>query len=189
MTFAEKLKTLRKQKGWSQTKLANELGVSRQSVSKWEQSEVVPDTSNLEKISKVFNMPTENLLQEEIDIVPQYKGVIKQERKNNSYVFSLLCVLAGLLILCSILILSYKIPSRQKVVSEIDKTDIFVLEGKNDFNEAETVVYFTKTFGFIPFINTYYLHWLVVLSAVLIIYPIVSLIKRKRVNVSYEKNS
>lgn len=36
MTLSEKILMLRKQKGWSQEELAEQLGVSRQSVSKWE---------------------------------------------------------------------------------------------------------------------------------------------------------
>lgn len=36
MTLAEKITMLRKQKGWSQEELSNQMDVSRQSVSKWE---------------------------------------------------------------------------------------------------------------------------------------------------------
>lgn len=42
MIFAEKLKTERSKKGWSQEELAEKLFVSRQSVSKWENGQNYP---------------------------------------------------------------------------------------------------------------------------------------------------
>ena len=46
MTFGEKLKKLRIEKQLSQEDLANQLGVSRQAISKWEQDIALPDTNN-----------------------------------------------------------------------------------------------------------------------------------------------
>lgn len=43
MLLADKIVTLRKRAGWSQEELAAQLGVSRQSVSKWEGAQSVPD--------------------------------------------------------------------------------------------------------------------------------------------------
>ena len=43
MTFSDKLIALRKKAGWSQEELASQLGVTRQSVSKWEGAQSVPD--------------------------------------------------------------------------------------------------------------------------------------------------
>ena len=43
MTFAKKLKMLRKQAGMSQEKLAEKLGVSRQAITKWETDTGIPD--------------------------------------------------------------------------------------------------------------------------------------------------
>ena len=47
MNLSEKLLKLRKQSGLSQQELADQLNVSRQSVSKWELNESVPDISNI----------------------------------------------------------------------------------------------------------------------------------------------
>ena len=47
MKLAEKLFELRKEKGWSQEKLAEQINVSRQSISKWESGQVLPE---IEKI-------------------------------------------------------------------------------------------------------------------------------------------
>ena len=48
MILADKIAELRKKNGWSQEELAGQLGVSRQSVSKWESAASIPD---LDKIS------------------------------------------------------------------------------------------------------------------------------------------
>ena len=67
MIFADKLIQLRKKNGWSQEDLANEIGVSRQSVSKWESAQSVPDLNKVLKLSKIFNVSTDYLLKDEIE--------------------------------------------------------------------------------------------------------------------------
>ena len=47
MTLSEKIMSLRKERGWSQEFLADKLGVSRQSVSKWEMGQSVPDLKRI----------------------------------------------------------------------------------------------------------------------------------------------
>ena len=54
MKLAEKIMTLRKQRGWSQEELAQQLSVSRQSVSKWESGASVPDLDKILKMSGDF---------------------------------------------------------------------------------------------------------------------------------------
>ena len=51
MNLAEKIITLRKEMSWSQEDLANEINVSRQAVSKWEQNQSVPDMDKIIKMS------------------------------------------------------------------------------------------------------------------------------------------
>ena len=62
MTFAEKLKALRKQTGMSQEKLAEKLNVSRQAVTKWETDAGIPDIENLRAISALFGISIDELL-------------------------------------------------------------------------------------------------------------------------------
>ena len=62
MTFAQKLLALRRQKGLSQEQLAEQLLVSRQAVSRWENGEVWPDAPNLVQISKLFGVSVDYLL-------------------------------------------------------------------------------------------------------------------------------
>lgn len=65
MTFAEKLKSIRKQAGFSQEKLAEKLGVSRQAITKWETDAGIPDIENLMAISTLFDISIDELLSNE----------------------------------------------------------------------------------------------------------------------------
>ena len=66
MILAEKIMTLRKRAGWSQEELAAQLGVSRQSVSKWEGAQSVPDMQKVVQMSRLFGVTTDYLLKEEL---------------------------------------------------------------------------------------------------------------------------
>lgn len=67
MILADKLIILRKQAGWSQEELAAQLGVSRQSVSKWEGAQSVPDLERVVQISRLFGVSTDYLLKDELE--------------------------------------------------------------------------------------------------------------------------
>lgn len=65
MIFADKLITLRKKAGWSQEELAEQLGVTRQSVSKWEGAQSVPDIDKILQMSRLFGVTTDYLLKDD----------------------------------------------------------------------------------------------------------------------------
>ena len=65
MTFAEKLKSIRKQAGLSQEQLAEKLGLSRQAVTKWETETGIPDIENMMAISALFDISIDELLSNE----------------------------------------------------------------------------------------------------------------------------
>ncbi|MCI8597417.1 MAG: helix-turn-helix transcriptional regulator [Lachnospiraceae bacterium] len=62
MTFAQKLKSIRKQACMSQEQLADKLGVSRQAVTKWETDAGMPDIENIMTISSLFQISIDELL-------------------------------------------------------------------------------------------------------------------------------
>ena len=62
MILADKIILLRKRKGWSQEELAEQLGVTRQSVSKWEGAQSVPDIQKIIQMSEIFGVTTDYLL-------------------------------------------------------------------------------------------------------------------------------
>ena len=65
MKFGEKLKTTRKEHGYSQESLAELLGVSRQAVCKWENSQGYPEIDTLVSISQILGISVDYLLKEE----------------------------------------------------------------------------------------------------------------------------
>ena len=66
MLLADKIVTLRKRAGWSQEELAAQLGVSRQSVSKWEGAQSVPDMQKVVQMSRLFGVTTDYLLHDRL---------------------------------------------------------------------------------------------------------------------------
>ncbi len=62
MTFAEKLMELRKQRGWSQEELGERLGVTRQTVSKWELGSTTPEMDKLAAMSELFGISLDELV-------------------------------------------------------------------------------------------------------------------------------
>lgn len=69
MILAEKIMMLRKKSGWSQEELADQLGISRQSVSKWESGASIPDLDKIIKMSTLFGVSTDYLLKDEMETV------------------------------------------------------------------------------------------------------------------------
>lgn len=73
MTFAEKLKDLRKSKNMSQEQLAEKLYVSRQAITKWENGTGLPDIENIVAISALFNLSLDDLLSEEKSLLTKHE--------------------------------------------------------------------------------------------------------------------
>lgn len=64
MTFSEKLTDLRRKAGLSQEQLADRLGVTRQSVSKWEGGTAMPELVKLISLSELFGVPVDYLVKD-----------------------------------------------------------------------------------------------------------------------------
>ncbi|MCR5641684.1 MAG: helix-turn-helix domain-containing protein [Lachnospiraceae bacterium] len=68
MILADKIIELRKKNGWSQEDLAEQLHVSRQSVSKWEGAQSIPDMNKIIAMSNLFGVSTDVLLKDELSL-------------------------------------------------------------------------------------------------------------------------
>ncbi len=79
MILAEKIIKLRKQQGWSQEDLAMHMGVSRQSVSKWESMASIPDLDKIIKLSELFGVSTDYLLKDEVEDEPVPELTIEEQ--------------------------------------------------------------------------------------------------------------
>ena len=81
MKIGEKITLLRMNKNISQEALAEMLGVSRQSVSKWEMGGALPQIDKVLQLSKIFGASTDELLRDEIDI----SGLSAKPKKNKYF--------------------------------------------------------------------------------------------------------
>ena len=66
-TFSEKLIALRRQAGCSQEQLADRLGVTRQSVSKWESGSAMPELPKLIALSELFSVSIDYLVKDQLE--------------------------------------------------------------------------------------------------------------------------
>ena len=85
--FSKNLKTLRKQKGFSQEELASRLHVVRQTISKWEKNLSVPDADTLIRLAEILEVSVSELLGSKIEneneneklppLAPPYTGGVR----------------------------------------------------------------------------------------------------------------
>ena len=78
MKLSEKIVNLRKARNMSQEELSEQLGVSRQAVSRWEVGSALPDASNILQLSKLFGVSADYLLNDD------YKGEAPAPIKSKS---------------------------------------------------------------------------------------------------------
>lgn len=77
MYFGENLQYLRKQRGMTQEKLAQHLNVTRQSVSKWESGDTVPELTTLIQIAEMFSCDLDALLRQELSPVESSVRIVR----------------------------------------------------------------------------------------------------------------
>ena len=68
MNFGNNLFQSRKRAGLSQETVAEKLGVSRQTISKWETEETVPDIYQAKKLAKLYNLSLDELIEFDVDL-------------------------------------------------------------------------------------------------------------------------
>ncbi len=85
MILADKIIQLRKKAGWSQEELAEQLSVSRQSVSKWEGAQSIPDLNKIIAMSQLFGVSVDYLVKDEIEgeepILPEDAASVNPVRR------------------------------------------------------------------------------------------------------------
>ncbi len=70
MLFNEKLIQHRKERGMTQEELADRLSVSRQTVSKWENGECMPDAEKFIRLSDILGISLDELVGREAEVAP-----------------------------------------------------------------------------------------------------------------------
>ena len=101
MKLSDKLIVLRKGKGWSQEDFAEKLDVSRQAISRWENGTALPDAQNILRISKLFNVTSDYLLNDDYEeelnnalaeaAVKETKPLIRKKKHLYGYLLLVTC--------------------------------------------------------------------------------------------------
>lgn len=98
-TFSERLAVLRKERGLSQEMLAEQIGVSRQAVSKWEVGEATPDLNKLLSLADVLDVSLDDLCGRQ-EVV---NTIVKTDQKRGRKYWMIIC--AALTVIVALLLL------------------------------------------------------------------------------------
>ena len=112
--FGENLKTLRKQKGFSQEELATRLHVVRQTISKWEKNLSVPDADTLIRLAEILEVSVSELLGAKIenentasDVAEQLSRINEQlaiKNRRSRRIWKIVAIILAAIILINIFI-------------------------------------------------------------------------------------
>ena len=119
--FSENLKTLRKQKGFSQEELATRLHVVRQTISKWEKNLSVPDADTLIRLAEILEVSVSELLGTKIenenvasDVAEQLSRINEQlamkNRRSRRIWKTIVIILATIFLLSVFIIMFLSVP-------------------------------------------------------------------------------
>lgn len=139
MIFKEKLLELRKQKGWSQEELGNNLDVSRQTISKWESGQSTPEMEKLVKISEIFEISLDELI---IGIKNEVKDSVeenKDDKPKKSKIKIVFMVLLILLLLLFFGVITYRVSYFKKIIDIVEELTHFHSEDNYRITESLTI--------------------------------------------------
>jgi len=124
MNLGKKLINLRKQEKMTQEKFAELIGVTRQTISNWELNTTRPDLTQIEKISKLFHVSIDELLDNDVQniLVEKVNKTEKIVNKNTKTIKVLVITIYFILLLSSIAIIVYY--STKKDYTESYQTEI-----------------------------------------------------------------
>ncbi|MCQ2798557.1 MAG: helix-turn-helix domain-containing protein [Bacilli bacterium] len=118
MKLCDKITKLRKRKGYSQEALASIMEVSRQSVFKWESGENTPDLEKIRKLTKVFDVSFDELLDDDVELREVSEVSPRQETSKNTPLKIVLASLGAVALVGSSFAIGYSIKKRPVVVIE-----------------------------------------------------------------------
>ena len=120
--FGENLKTLRKQKGFTQEELATRLHVVRQTISKWEKNISVPDADTLIRLAEILEVSVSELLGAKIenentasDVAEQLSRINEQlaiKNRRSRRIWKILAIILATIVLIYIfIVVFFSVPS------------------------------------------------------------------------------
>jgi transcriptional regulator with XRE-family HTH domain len=105
MSFSEKILNLRKSQGLSQISVAKELGVTRQSMYKWESGACIPELDKIKKLAQIYGVTYDYLLNDDIEPLKDDSKASIPKKSPNKKLIVILAVSVAIIILLSIVML------------------------------------------------------------------------------------
>ena len=138
MALSEKLYALRKKSNLSQEQFAEQLGVSRQAISKWESGKAIPESDTLISISQYFHVTLDYLLKEDESVLsepPEEEKEDNQKKVNTCMkkrTAGVIICICGVICLIVWGLISILLPSTSNQISEssmitIDGNGVFLM--------------------------------------------------------------
>ena len=141
MLIGKNIIFLRKLRNLTQDQLASKISVSRQTISKWENGEVVPDSINLIELSKEFNVKVDDLLlfdfeANQIDEATQPDNSDANSNGNKKFM-SKFSLILGIVFITGLIIVGYL--NKDKLFNEKQQikkdSEVVVEENGNDYSK------------------------------------------------------
>ena len=142
MDLGNKIIKLRKREKLSQESLADKLNVTRQTISNWELNITKPDINQIKKISKIFNISIDELLENELKSNDKKKVVSNENNstKRNINIRKICITIYFIILLFILLFIIYCFTNKDftkryqtEIICTINDTDYFLsIEEEND---------------------------------------------------------
>lgn len=145
MDIGKKIIKYRRRNKLSQEKLAEKIGVARQTISNWELNTTKPDIMQIKNISKVLNISIDDLLDNNSNVKSKIINIEKELRKNNRNLKMLILLVYFVILILAIGAIVYY-STKKDFTHDFDHVIVCTIE---DYNSG-------KKYGFDP--GDYYLY-------------------------------
>lgn len=148
----EKIRKLRVNMNMTQEELAEKIGTSRQTVSKWENGSCFPDTDRLRMLCECFGCSADYLLDQAGTDKLSEHPMGKDDRKTKRIRIAVILMAAELLALAVMAMTSQFVTSRKTIVRQMEVQNEY-----SDYTSTETLQDQIEVTEFLPFLQTYHL--------------------------------
>lgn len=143
MNLGNKITKLRKKEKMSQEILANKIGVSRQTISNWELNITKPDTDHIKKMSKIFNISIDEILDNDIrDIMEEKISNTEKLTNKNTKSIKILLITLYFIILAGLIYVIVYYSTKRDFTSKYEGVYICDLNDENKKDDVDTGIFF-----------------------------------------------
>ena len=143
MNLGNKITKLRKKEKMSQEILANKIGVSRQTISNWELNITKPDTDHIKKMSKIFNISIDEILDNDIrDIMEEKISNTEKLTNKNTKSIKILLITLYFIILTGLIYVIVYYSTKRDFTSKYEGVYICDLNDENKKDHVDTGIFF-----------------------------------------------